>query len=89
MIDFPDIPRYRRNLADFYGQLGSVLRKAGRREDEEKLYREALNFWEKLATDFPTELAHRHNVASTHNQLGNLLWDVGRPDSRARAHPQR
>ena len=41
VADFPQVPKYRENLAEMYWSLGDVLKELGRLEDADEAYRKA------------------------------------------------
>src|SRR5262249_4017305 len=63
--DFPDVARYRKDLASSLTSLGVVLAVLGRRADEVAEYRKALSLQNRLAAEFPNVPDHRQTLART------------------------
>jgi serine/threonine protein kinase/tetratricopeptide (TPR) repeat protein len=84
--DFPDVPDYRRHLAECHNNLGHLLRDLGRRAEAEAAYRQALAIQERLAADFPAVPEYRYHLAGSHNNLGTLLKDLGKPTEAEAAY---
>jgi tetratricopeptide (TPR) repeat protein len=76
--DFPDVPRYRRDLASNHNDAGLVLRDLGMRSEAEMAFRRALAIQEKLTADFPTVPQYRRDLATNHNNVGLVLRDLGK-----------
>jgi tetratricopeptide (TPR) repeat protein len=77
VADFPAVPEYRRDLADTYGGLGSLLRDVGKQAEAEAAYRQALTVRERLAADYPAVPDYRLGLANDQVNLGNLLLAAG------------
>jgi serine/threonine protein kinase/tetratricopeptide (TPR) repeat protein len=84
VIEFPALPKGRRELADSYHGLGLVLAGLRRLEEGERAFRQALDLRKKLADDYPKILLYRHNLAASYNDLGNVQRRLGKyPDAEA------
>jgi serine/threonine protein kinase len=76
---FPDVPRYRRELARGNHLKGLLLQHIGLPGDAEKAYRRAQGLLEQLVAEKSKEpAADRENLARSHGQLGNVFQMVGR-----------
>jgi tetratricopeptide (TPR) repeat protein len=79
VVDFPDQPLYRYQLAVCHNQRGIVLRQLDRLEDAEQAHRQALELKERLTTEFPNQPNYRADLGSSFNNLGTVLKGLGRP----------
>jgi serine/threonine protein kinase/Flp pilus assembly protein TadD len=77
IADYPDVPQYRRGLANSYNHLGIVLVGLGKHKEAEAAYRQALAVQEKLVADFPNVAQYRQDLALSHNNLAHLLEHRG------------
>jgi serine/threonine-protein kinase len=79
--DFPDVPRYRQDLALSHSNLGKLLSdliQAPRRDDAESQFRAALDIQERLASDFPNIPEYRKDLAQSRCYLARLLFHLSR-----------
>jgi serine/threonine-protein kinase len=79
--DHPDLPEYRRSLAESNDHLGNLLLTLGRRtgaDSAESAHRAALAIREALVAEFPDARQFRQDLARSHDDLGLLLKDLGR-----------
>jgi serine/threonine protein kinase len=77
---FPDVPRYRRDLADTHDGLGVLLRNLGAHAPARAENEAALELRLELAEAFPDVPGYRHELSRSHSNLGVLLWDLGQRD---------
>src|SRR5262249_26179208 len=77
--DRPDLPQYRAGLASTYRILGEAYKKAGRIQEVEQAWREAVRQSQALARDHPSVGRSAIEAAGMQIVLGNLLRDGGRP----------
>jgi serine/threonine protein kinase/tetratricopeptide (TPR) repeat protein len=70
---FPDVPKYRALSAKRLTNLATSLATSQPLEAE-KTYRQALEAWQKLATDFPIAPEYSNELAAAQILLANLLW---------------
>ena len=76
--NYPDVPTYRRDLAQTWNNLGGCLYSAGRYAEATKTYRESLELTRRLANDFPKVPIYRQGLAATYGNLGTSLEDLAR-----------
>jgi serine/threonine protein kinase/tetratricopeptide (TPR) repeat protein len=76
---FPTNPRFRREGAIGYLNLGVALINMGRLPEAETAFRDALALSKQLTADFPNEVNFREEWAIGHSNLGNLLKDTDQP----------
>jgi tetratricopeptide (TPR) repeat protein len=76
--DFPDVPHYRRCLADAYTDLGQVLRGSGRVPEAEEAYTEAIRIQERVLTADPNSPRDRKQACSIYAELADLRRAAGR-----------
>lgn len=72
IVDFPDKPDYRNELADFYLRRGDRLAVSGKPKEAEQAFRQSFTIKAKLAADF----SNRPDLYSL--QLGDVLWAAQR-----------
>jgi len=77
--DFPDVPRYRGDLAATHNSLGNVLGALGRPEDAATEFRAALAIQENLAKEPSLGPKFRNDLSHTYHSLGALLDRQGEP----------
>jgi tetratricopeptide (TPR) repeat protein len=70
-------------LARNFAALGRVLAAAGKADEAEKSYRQAVNLLECSAKEFPYSAYHRQDLVKSYLQLVSLLCEVGRPSEAA------
>jgi tetratricopeptide (TPR) repeat protein/tRNA A-37 threonylcarbamoyl transferase component Bud32 len=70
LVDYPNDPLLRNNLAASHGGLGDL---AGRITEAEEHYRKAIDIQEKLVADRPVEQLYRRLLAELHFALARLL----------------
>jgi len=75
--DFPAIPSHRQKLAWSQNNLGHLYQGAGRFQEAEATYRQALVIREKLAADLP-EPDYREDLARSNTSLGSFMKERGR-----------
>jgi eukaryotic-like serine/threonine-protein kinase len=76
--DFPNVHRYRYQLAVSRTHLGNALRDAGRYPEAEEVFRQALTTRRELVADFPAVPDYPRGLAITLNGLGILFRITGR-----------
>jgi serine/threonine protein kinase len=77
VADWPDVPLYRRNLADAYAQLARLLNDRNPREAEAVL-RQAVAIHEQLIRDLPKVAVYRQLLSSMQVTLGMALGNQGK-----------
>jgi tetratricopeptide (TPR) repeat protein len=77
--DFPDIPDYRKDVADSHHELGVLLAGLGKRAEAEQQYRQALALREKLVDDFHAVPDYQVDLGGSCCNFGSLIRDGGRP----------
>jgi tetratricopeptide (TPR) repeat protein len=70
---YPEVVRYRVELAKALLNLHFLMRKDKRPGEAAEALRQSLEVWETLVKDYPQDPAHRLMFADTATQLGNLL----------------
>jgi serine/threonine protein kinase/tetratricopeptide (TPR) repeat protein len=76
--DFPDDPRYRRQLCSNWNELAGLLVTTRRHPEAEQACLQALDIGKKLEAEFPDSLDYPRDMASTHHHLGILFRNLGR-----------
>jgi serine/threonine protein kinase/TPR repeat protein len=66
------------NLGHIQWQLGDLLPTIGRRDDAERILREALKVFDQAVFDFPDNEYFRQEQAFSHRKLGQLVESAGR-----------
>ncbi|HJT77030.1 MAG TPA: protein kinase, partial [Gemmataceae bacterium] len=75
--DFPEVPHYRRCLADAYGDLGQVLNSAGQISGAEDATRRAVSVQERVLAADPDSPPDRLLLGQLYDQLGELRQASG------------
>jgi WD40 repeat protein len=75
ILEFPDAPQYRANLAWTHRALGDLLRRMGRPGDALQAYRQALAIGEELAAEDSSD-EYLRSVQETHMQLARLYTEL-------------
>jgi tetratricopeptide (TPR) repeat protein len=78
--EFPDDPRYRREVAEGYNDVGSRLAGLNQNEKAEQAHRRASKMWEGLVEKYPTAREPRRGLARSRYSLANLLGGLKRRD---------
>jgi tetratricopeptide (TPR) repeat protein len=84
--EHPQVPGYRRVLAESHNNLGDVLARLGKHDAAEPEFRTALKEHERLAAEHPLVPEYRRNLATSHLDLGNVLARLGKRDTAAREY---
>jgi len=69
-------------------RLVNLLTRAGRTQEVEAHYRQALTLWEKLTEQSPAVLRYRDELARTYRLLGKCLAADNRPEEAVQANAQ-
>ena len=88
VLQEPDVPRYRQELASSHFNQAMILAALNRREQESEAYQRARAIREKLLQTHPDLLDNRSDLATTLNNWALTLWALGRRDE-ALVHLQR
>ena len=72
--------KVRNQLAAGCKDLAYALRAAGRFDESERAFREALDLWERLSKDVPDKVSYLREFAYFHVILGDLLRSTDRPE---------
>jgi serine/threonine protein kinase/tetratricopeptide (TPR) repeat protein len=81
--ELPTGPQRRFQLGGAYRLRGSILAEAGRHQQAEMSYRQALALYGELVAEHPEVPGYRSNLASTHSALAYVL--LGRPREAEKA----
>jgi tetratricopeptide (TPR) repeat protein len=81
--DFPSVPEFIRGLAMALNNLGILFKDAGRAEEAEEMYRQAMVIHKKLAADFPDVADHRNEAGGAILNLARMFL-IGQDFDQAR-----
>jgi serine/threonine-protein kinase len=72
VIEHPQTPAFRQNLAVTYNNLGELKVQAGQLEEAERYYLQSLAIAERLAAEFPSQAGYQQDVERTQKNLKAL-----------------
>jgi serine/threonine protein kinase/tetratricopeptide (TPR) repeat protein len=81
--ELPNSAQRRQSLGQAYMLRGSILNKAGYRQQAVRSYRQALALYGELVAEHPEAPGYRSNVAASHQAVGALLADRPRDVEKA------
>jgi serine/threonine protein kinase/tetratricopeptide (TPR) repeat protein len=76
ILEFPDLPAGRQELAVSHNNLGMLLKDLGKHAEALEQHRQALDLRNALVVEFPGVARHRQDLAQSHNNLGVLFLDL-------------
>jgi serine/threonine protein kinase len=88
VLDYPDEPDYRDELAKSLNRQGNLLQAASRLQEAKMAYRQALTHYAKLVRGHPGGPGYRYGLAGSSNNLGLVLDVLGQLEDADKAYRQ-
>src|SRR5207245_6866793 len=83
--EYPKVPAFQGELADFHMSLANVL-ELDRHEEAEQVCEAALDIYHKLVAEFPTVAEYRHSAVLVQIKLGDIYFATDRPEEAVEQH---